>query len=106
MRALAVTTRRRSKVVPNVPTLAESGLPEFDVSAWYGLAAPAGTPAAVLQRLEQALEKVARDADIARNMEGRGADVGFLGAAAMGAFMAADAANWKRVAAFAKITLG
>ena len=106
VKALAVTTRRRSKAIPNVPTLVESGMPEFDVSAWYGVAAPAGTPAAVVQRLEQALEKVARDSEIARNMESRGADVGFLGASAMGAFMAADAAKWKRVAAYAKITLG
>lgn len=106
VKALAVTTRRRSKAIPNVPTLVESGMPEFDVSAWYGVAAPAGTPAAVVQRLEQALEKVARDTEIARNMESRGADVGFLGSGAMGAFMAADAAKWKRVAAYAKITLG
>jgi tripartite-type tricarboxylate transporter receptor subunit TctC len=106
VKALAVTTRRRSKAIPNVPTLVESGMPEFDVSAWYGVAAPAGTPAAVVQRLEQALEKVARVTEIARNMESRGADVGFLGSGAMGAFMAADAAKWKRVAAYAKITLG
>ena len=106
VRALAVTTRRRSKVLPNVPTLVESGLPDFDVSAWYGLAAPAGTPAAVVQKLEQALEKISRDADMARSMESRGAAVGFLGTAAMASFMAADAAKWKRVAAFANITLG
>ena len=106
VRALAVTTRRRSKVLPNVPTLVESGLPDFDVSAWYGLAAPAGTPAAVVQKLEQALEKISRDADMARSMESRGAAVGVLGTAAMASFMAADAAKWKRVAAFAQITLG
>ena len=106
VKALAVTTRRRSKALPNVPTLVELGMPEFDVSAWYGLAAPAGTPAAVIAALEQALEKTARAPEIARNMESRGADVGFLGAAPMGAFMAADAAKWKRVAAYAKITLG
>jgi tripartite-type tricarboxylate transporter receptor subunit TctC len=105
VKALAVTTRRRNKAIANVPTLAESGLPDFDVSAWYGLAAPAGTPAAVVARLEQALEKIARDAEILRNMESRGADVGFLNAQVMGAFMTADTVKWKRVAAFAKITL-
>ena len=106
VKALAVTTRRRNKVIANVPTLAESGLPDFDVSAWYGLAAPAGTPAAVVVRLEQALEKIARDAEIVRTMESRGADVGYLNAQVMGAFMAADTVKWKRVAAYAKITLG
>ena len=106
VRALAVTTRARSKALPQVPTLVESGMPDFDVSAWYGLAAPAGTPAAVIERVGQALEKVARDADVMRAMESRGADVGFLGAPAMGGFMAADAAKWKRVAGYARITLG
>ena len=106
VKALAVTTRRRSKTIDNVPTLAESGLPDFEVSAWYGLAAPAGTPAAIITRLEQALEKVARDADIVRNMETRGADISFLSAQLMGTFMSADAAKWKRVASYAKITLG
>jgi len=103
---LAVTTRTRSKVVPSVPTLAESGMPDFDVSAWFGVAAPAGTPPAVLARVEQAMEKLARDPEISKAMESRGADVSFLGAAAMGSFMAADAAKWKQVASFAKITLG
>ena len=104
--ALAVTTRKRNKTIANVPTLAESGMPDFDVSSWYGLAAPAGTPAEAIARIGQALEKVSRDPEIMRNMESRGADVGFLNAQLMGAFMSADAAKWKRVANFAKITLG
>ena len=106
VKALAVTTRKRNKTIANVPTLAESGLPDFDVSAWYGLAAPAGTPAAIIARLEQALDKISRDAEIVRTMESRGADVSFLNAQLMGAFMSADAAKWKRVSSFAKITLG
>ena len=104
--ALAVTTRKRNKTIANVPTLAESGMPDFDVSSWYGLAAPAGTPAEAIARIGQSLEKVSRDPEIMRNMESRGADVGFLNAQLMGAFMSADAAKWKRVANFAKITLG
>ena len=106
VKALAVTTRARSKTIASVPTLAESGLPDFDVSAWYGLSAPAGTPVDVIARLGQALEKITRDAEIVRSMETRGADVGFLNAQMMAAFMSADAAKWKRVASYAKITLG
>lgn len=106
VKALAVTTRTRSKALPQVPTLVESGMPDFDVSSWYGLAAPAGAPVAVVDRIVQALERVARDADVARAMESRGAELGFLGAGAMGSFMAADAAKWKRVAGYARITLG
>ncbi|MES2383967.1 MAG: tripartite tricarboxylate transporter substrate binding protein [Pseudomonadota bacterium] len=106
VKALAVTTSRRSKTLPAVPTLAEQGMPAFDVSAWYGLAAPAGTPPAVIAAVEQALQKILREPEVMRAMESRGADVGFLAAAPMGTFMAADAAKWKRVADFAKITLG
>lgn len=106
VKALAVTTTRRSKILPAVPTLVEQGMPAFDVSAWYGVAAPAGTPAAVIAAVEQALQKILREPEVARVMESRGADVGFLAAAPMGTFMATDAAKWKRVADFAKITLG
>lgn len=106
VKALAVTTRQRSKALPDVPTLAELGLKDFDVSAWFGLAAPAGLPAALVASLEQALQKIMRDPEVIRVMESRGADAGFMGAVPMTAFMVADAAKWKRVADFAKITLG
>ena len=105
VKALAVTTRQRSKALPGVPTLIEAGVADFDVSAWYGLAAPAGVPAPVMTGLEQALQRVLRDAEVVRTMESRGADVGFLGAAATAAFMTADAAKWKRVADYAKVSL-
>jgi tripartite-type tricarboxylate transporter receptor subunit TctC len=103
---LAVTTRQRSKALPAAPTLIEAGVKDFDVSSFYGIAAPAGTPADVIARMELALQKVLKMADVSQAMESRGADVGFLNASVMGAFMAADAAKWKRVASFAKITLG
>ncbi len=106
VKPLAITSSRRNKSIPNVPTLIESGMREFDVSSWYGIAAPVGMPAPVVARLEQALERIARDAETVRAMESRGADVGFLNASLMTAFMAADATKWKRVASTAKITLG
>jgi tripartite-type tricarboxylate transporter receptor subunit TctC len=105
VKALAVTTARRSKALPAVPTLAESGMPDFDVSAWYGLAAPAGLPADVLRRLEAALAAAAREGSVLEEMERRGADVAFTDAAASARFMAADAARWKKVVEFAKIRL-
>ena len=106
VKALAVTTRTRSKTIASLPTLAEFGLPDLDVIAWYGLAAPAGTPAAVVARPEQALEKIVREAEVVRTMESRSAEAGLLNAQSMGVFLAIDAAKWKRMAAFAKITLG
>jgi tripartite-type tricarboxylate transporter receptor subunit TctC len=106
VKALAVTTRQRSKALPNVPTLIEAGISDFDVSSYYGVAAPAGTSLDVISRMEVALQKVLAMPDVTQAMESRGADVGFLDAKAMADFMAADAAKWKRVADFAKITLG
>ncbi len=103
--ALAVTTVQRSKALPDVPTLVELGMPDFDVSAWFGLAAPAGTPPAIVTRLEQALEKVSKQPEVAAAMLRQGAEPGFVDSKMMAAFWAADAAKWRRVADFAKITL-
>jgi tripartite-type tricarboxylate transporter receptor subunit TctC len=106
LKALAVTTRRRSNTIPNVSTLAELGMKDFEVSAWYGLAAPAGLDAAISSKLESVVEKIANNAEIRKAMQSRGADVSFLNAAFTSAFMAADTTRWKRVAAFSKISLG
>jgi tripartite-type tricarboxylate transporter receptor subunit TctC len=103
VKALAVTTRQRNKALPSVPTLSESGLPDFDVSAYFGLASPAGLPVDVKQRIEAALEKMARDPAVVSAMERAGADVAFLNSPAAAAFMAADASTWKRVVAFAGV---
>ena len=105
VKALAVTTVQRSKALPDVPTLVELGMPDFDVSAWFGLAAPAGTPPAIVTRLEQALEKVSKQPEVAASMLRQGAEPGFVDSKMMAAFWAADAAKWRRVADFAKITL-
>jgi len=61
LRPIAVTTRERVGVLPQVPTVAESGLPNYNVSTWYGIVAPAATPPAVLQRLNQAIVKATAD---------------------------------------------
>ncbi|BEG76368.1 Bug family tripartite tricarboxylate transporter substrate binding protein [Achromobacter xylosoxidans] len=61
LRAIGVTSPQRLPAVPDVPTLAESGLPGFDVESWFGLMAPAGTPQPVIERLNQALNKALAD---------------------------------------------
>ena len=105
VRALAVTTTQRSKALPDVPTLIEAGVPDFDVSAWFGLAAPTGLPPAVLARLEQALDKVNKLPEVTSAMQRQGAEPAYLDSKAMSTFMTGDAAKWRRVAAFAKITI-
>lgn len=61
LRPIAVTTRERVGVLPQVPTVAESGLPNYNVSTWYGIVAPAATPPAIVQRLNEVIVKATRD---------------------------------------------
>ena len=74
IRALAVTTAKRSGVLPDVATLAEQGLPGFDISLRYGLAAPAGTPPAVVERLNQALNAALADEAVIKRIRHEGAE--------------------------------
>ena len=105
LKALAVTTPQRSSVLPNVPTMEEAGLKGYQVFAWFGLAAPAGVPAPVMQKIEQALERIASQTEVKAAMQRAGAEPTWANAQAMNAFMQADAAQWKKVAAYAKIAL-
>ena len=105
LKALAVTTPQRSSVLPQVPTMEEAGLKGYQVFAWFGLAAPAGVPASVLQKIEQALERIASQAEVKAAMQRAGAEPTWANAQAMNAFMQADAAQWKKVATYAKIAL-
>ena len=105
LRALAVTTAQRSSALPDVPTLAEAGMDGFNVSAWFGVAAPAGLPAPVAIRLADALQKVVQQPEVAAAMQRQGADPAFMDAASAAAVLNTDAAQWKQVAAFAKIQL-
>lgn len=105
LKALAVTTAQRSSALPNVPTLVEAGVPGFDVSAWFGLAGPAGLPAPVVTLLERQLARIAADPEVIATMARQGADPAAMDSPAFRAFMATDAGRWKKVADFAKIQL-
>jgi tripartite-type tricarboxylate transporter receptor subunit TctC len=74
IRALAVTTAKRSSVLPNVATLAEQGLPGFDYSLRYGLSAPAGTPPAIVDRLNKALNAALADEAVIKRIRHEGAE--------------------------------
>jgi len=78
LRALAVTTSRRVQTLPEVPTVAEAGGPpwkDFDVSIFYGLLAPAGTPTEVLHRLNAEVAKIMRDSEIQKSLQENGVNV-------------------------------
>jgi tripartite-type tricarboxylate transporter receptor subunit TctC len=70
---LAVTSAERSRAVPNVPTIAEVAIPGFDVTSWFGIVAPAGTPPAVVNRLSADAGKALQSADVQEKMAGQGA---------------------------------
>lgn len=73
LRALAVTTKERSASAPNLPSMAESGFPEFDVSAWFGLVAPAGTPKDVIEKLNAAVNQVLAMPSVRERFDAMGA---------------------------------
>ena len=73
-RGLAVTGTQRSPILPGLPTVAESGLPGYEVSAWFGIFAPAGLPQPVAQRLNAEFVKVMREPDLKQRLAGLGAD--------------------------------
>ena len=72
VRALAVTSAKRSAALPDVPTMQEAGVPGFDVASWQALYAPAGTPAAIVTRLNTEVEKVIATPEVKARMEGLG----------------------------------
>lgn len=74
LRALAVTTARRSSVLPDVPTLEEAGLKGFDIGTWFGVLAPAATPKEVVARLNAEMVKIIRSPDFAQRMQAIGAE--------------------------------
>ncbi len=75
MRPLAVTTSKRSPDLPGVPTIAESGFAGFDAPAWWAVLAPAKTPPAIVQRMNDAINKVMKNPEVAKRLESQGIDV-------------------------------
>lgn len=96
VRALAVTSRERSPALPEVPTLIESGLKDFEVVGFYGVLAPGGTPREVLARLSQAFQQTLDTPEIRSRMLQQGADPAFLAHDAFGSFLRAELPRWEK----------
>lgn len=75
LKALAVTSRKRSHVLPQLPTVAESGLPNFIVDGWYGILAPAGTPPAIVNKISADIARVMKIPDARERIMGSGYDI-------------------------------
>jgi len=97
LRAIAVTSARRSALIADLPTVAESGLPGFEVIGWYGILAPARTPAPIVRRLNTEIIKVLGLPDVREQIAGQGAEVVGDTPAQFEAFLKADIARWAPV---------
>jgi tripartite-type tricarboxylate transporter receptor subunit TctC len=97
LRAIAVTGEKRSPQLPDVPTVAESGVPGYVVTLWFGLFAPAGTPRDIVTRLSNETAKVLRSPDIGTKLTALGADVAPSSPEEFGRFVREEIARWAKV---------
>ena len=97
LRALAISTGKRSPSAPDVPTVAESGYPGYDMALWLGFFAPKGTPAAVVKRLETELLAVARSPELKAELAKQGLEPNPLGATELASLLKSDIETYRGV---------
>ncbi len=103
--AFAVTSPQRLPQLPDVPTVAEAGLPGYDSTGWFGLVAPAGTPDAAVERLNAEITAALNDASVVAAMRGQGVEPAPSTAAAFGDYIRAETAKWAGVIRTANIKI-
>lgn len=94
LRALAVTSKERSPVMPDLPTMIEAGVPGYDVSNWFAMYAPAATPPQIVERLNTELSRILRDAEMQARLSAQGAEPRTSTPEDLAAFTRAEAAKW------------
>ena len=99
LKALGISSPERSKAIPTLPTIAEQGMPGFQSSTWFGILAPAGTPEAVVNRLNAEFAKALAEPDIAKRIADLGATSTPNSPADYARFLRADLEKWRRVVA-------
>lgn len=97
LRPIATSGAKRSPALPNLPTLAEAGIAGFDYSPWYGVFAPAGTPAAVVQKIHDAINKVISEPGVRDKLARQGLEVQPMTREEFAAIVAADLPRWAKV---------
>jgi tripartite-type tricarboxylate transporter receptor subunit TctC len=103
VRAYAVTTAKRSSALPDIPTVAESGVPGYEAANWWGMLAPAGTPAAIVARLNKQLAVIVRLPDMVATLADQGAEPDGGTPDAFKAYLKTEMAKWSRVIIDAKV---
>jgi tripartite-type tricarboxylate transporter receptor subunit TctC len=105
VRALGVSTKARSKVAPDVPSLAEGGITNFDATAWFALFAPAGTPRDIIMRLNREVAEAVKDPAISEKLLALGADAVSSTPEQLDAFYRSEVARWGQVVRQARVTI-
>jgi tripartite-type tricarboxylate transporter receptor subunit TctC len=105
LKALAVTTSTRNPALPQVPTMQEAGFPNFQVSAYFGIAAPKGLPQDISLKLQNSIQKAVNQKEVADSLVKLGATVDFMNASKSAEFIKADSQRWQKVVDYAKIEL-
>ena len=103
LRALALTSARRSAALPDTPTIAESGYPGFDASGWFGVFVPAGTPAAAISRLSEGFRAVLRTSEVQQGLARQGAEAVGSTPDELAKWLRAEVDRWRQVLASAGI---
>ena len=97
LRPIAVTGAKRAPAIPEMPTVAESGIPGYEVTTWYGVSAPAKTPRAIIEKLNADMLKALNSPDLRKNLQGQGADIVANTPEQYLAFMQNETAKWAKV---------
>jgi tripartite-type tricarboxylate transporter receptor subunit TctC len=97
LKALGITSRKRSPLLPEVRTIAEQGMPDFESSTWYGILAPAGTPQAILARLSSELVQVANSTDVRERFASQGGEARSSTREEFSALIDTDLRRWQTV---------
>ena len=97
LKALAITSAKRSPAMPELPTLAESGAPGFDVQVWFGVLMPAGSPKLAIAATNERIKKMLEVPELRQRLIDQGADPASSTPEEFGALVKADFARWKQV---------
>jgi tripartite-type tricarboxylate transporter receptor subunit TctC len=104
LRGLAVTGSKRSAVMPDLPTISESGLPEYEMLNWLGLFAPAGVPRAVVEKLSAEAVRIMRSPEVRQRLNAQGAEPAPLATEEFTAFVKSEVEKWAKVVAVTGMT--
>lgn len=103
LKAIAVSSKKRSSLAPEVPTVDEAGVPGYDVTVWFGILAPAGTPREIVQRLNTEMVKIMRSPEITSRFNNAGVDVVASSPDEFSVFLKSEVARWAKVVQDANI---